>query len=145
MRSSSAFLIGVGIGYLFDPRLGKQRRTQLRDRALKAGRRLKRTVVKKARFAGGGAQGLAARSRRLVMHPEVATDDATVEQRVRSEAFRDLGASIGDVEVEVENGTARVSGSVSNDDVASDLVARVAKIEGVENVTAMLHVASDRA
>ena len=53
MRSSRAFVFGVGAAYFFDPRLGRRRRNVARDRAAKAVRKVTRTTGKKARFSAG--------------------------------------------------------------------------------------------
>ena len=98
MHSSRAFLFGVGTAYFFDPRLGKRRRNVVRDRGAKAARDLSRTVRRRARFTAGRARGVYARGRKIVVRPEVDTGDATVEQRVRSEAFRDVGVSAAQIE-----------------------------------------------
>ena len=88
MRSSRAFLIGAGAAFLFDPRQGRRRRHVLRDRSLALVRRSSRVGVRKARFAGGHARGALAVSRRVFGTQERAADDATLVQRIRSEAFR---------------------------------------------------------
>jgi osmotically-inducible protein OsmY len=144
MRSSRAFLIGIGAAYFFDPRLGKRRRTVARDRGGKTVRRIARNVVRKKRFVEGRAHGLYARGRNVIARPEVAGDDATVEQRIRSEALRDLDSSARDVEIAVEDGVATVTGTVADDKRASELIASVGKVAGVEDVAAMLRVENKR-
>jgi hypothetical protein len=143
MRSANAFLIGVGTAYFFDPRLGKGRRAVARDRGAKVGRRVARTASKRARFTLGKLVGVYARGRNLFTRPEVATDDATVEQRIRSEAFRDVDGRTSDLDVEVEGGVATLTGTVAGDEVVSDLVESVGKVVGVKEVSAAVRVASD--
>jgi hypothetical protein len=142
MRSASAFLIGVGTAYFFDPDRGKSRRAVARDRSAKLARRLSTTLQKRTRFAAGKAEGLYARGRKAVMQPEVATDDATVEQRIRSEAFREIDVPASAIDVEVEDGVATLTGSVSSDDLVSDLVEAVGKVAGVKEVAAKVRVES---
>jgi osmotically-inducible protein OsmY len=143
MRSSRAFVIGVGAAYFFDPRLGRRRRSVARDRAAKAVRRVTRTTRKKARFSAGKARGVYARGRQVVVRPTVASDDAVVEQRIRSEALRDVGIPTSDIDLAVEDGVVTLVGSVPGDKPASELVARVQKVPGVTNVAAMLRVVND--
>ena len=143
MRVPKAFLLGVGTAYFFDPQLGRGRRAVVRDRLLKTLRGLARVVTKKSRFAAGKARGVYAQGERLVTQPDVSTEDSVVEQRIRSEAFRDLDLPASSFDVEVKSGVATVSGSVPDADVASDLIARVRKVAGVEEITAKLRVASD--
>ena len=143
MRSSRAFVFGVGAAYFFDPRLGRRRRNVARDRAAKAVRKVTRTSVKKARFSAGKARGFYARGRQVVLRPSVDGDDAVVEQRIRSEALRDVGISASEIDLTVEDGVVTLVGSVPGDKPASDLVARVQKVPGVTDVAAMLRVVND--
>jgi glyoxylase-like metal-dependent hydrolase (beta-lactamase superfamily II) len=140
MRRTSAFLIGAGTAYLFDPQEGRGRRHALRDRSLRALRRLGRAGIGKVKLVGGHGRGLAAVARRAITRPDVAVDDATVTQRIRSDAFREAGVSTKNVEVEVEEGLARLHGTVENAELADRLVARVRKVPGVNEVSTELHV-----
>lgn len=140
MRSTKAFLFGLGAAYLFDPHQGRRRRAVARDRALKLVRRSARSTQKKVRFTGGRLQGLGARARALAGHRRVALDDRTVEQRIRSSALRDVGVTTSEVDVEVERGVATLRGSVSGRARVDDLVTRVEKVPGVQDVAAMIRV-----
>jgi osmotically-inducible protein OsmY len=142
VRSTRAFLIGAGTAFLLDPRQGRRRRHVLRDRSLALVRRGSRLGIRKARFAGGHARGAVAVSRQLLGSPERATDDATLVQRIRSEAFRGAGVSTRDVDVRVEDGVAILRGSVTGREAADALVSRTAKVSGVRDVAAMLRVTS---
>ena len=112
MRSTSAFLLGAGASYFFDPSRGKGRRSAFRDRSLRGLRRLQRLATGKVKFAGGHARGLVAVTRRALTRTEVLSDDETVTQRIRSDAFRDVGVSTRDIDVHVENGFVTLRGSV---------------------------------
>ncbi len=142
MRSKTAFLAGIGTAYFFDPETGKRRRHVARDRSLRALRRRSHVGVQRAKLASGRAYGLAAIARNAVRRrDDVAVDDATVAQRIRSDALRDVGVSTSDVDVLVEDGFARLRGSVPSIDLADKLVARVRKVAGVNDVSAELEVA----
>jgi osmotically-inducible protein OsmY len=148
MRAKTAFLAGAGTAYFFDPETGRKRRHEARDRSLRAVRRLSRLGVKKARLAGGRAHGVAAVARRAVSdravsERAVSVDDETVAQRIRSDALRDVGLSAKDVAVSVEDGFARLRGSVASIDLADRLVARVRKVAGVNEVSAELRVTDE--
>lgn len=142
MRSTRAFLIGAGAAYLFDPRQGRRRRNVLRDRSAAIARRTVRLGAKKARFAGGHARGVLALGRRLANDPEVVSDDATIVQRIRSDALRNVGVTTKDVEVEVEDGVATLRGTVGSRTRADDLVAQVSKVPGVRDVAAMIKISN---
>jgi hypothetical protein len=144
VRSTRAFLIGAGAAYLFDPRHGRRRRNVLRDRGAAVLRRGAQGSATKARFTGGHLRGLLAITRHAFSPESPEVDDATVAQRIRSDALRDVGVTTRDVEVEVENGVATLRGSVGSRSRADDLVARVHRVPGVRDVAAMIRV-SDRA
>ena len=145
MRSTKAFLIGAGAAYLFDPGHGKMRRHVLRDRSRRVVRVVGKKGSSKARFTSGRIRGALAVSRRLVTSPEVAVDDVTIVQRIRSDAFRRAGVSPHQVELRVEDGVATLRGSVDSPEHADALVQRVAKTPGVEDVAAMLRITADAA
>jgi osmotically-inducible protein OsmY len=139
VRTPSAFVLGAVTAFFLDPRLGKSRRRVFRDRSLRALRRAGRFLVGKLKFFGGHARGVAAEARSAVVTPDAPTDDATVKQRIMSDAFRGI-PSAGDLEVDVENGIARVAGTVPSQSLADDLVSRVRKVPGVRGVAPQLTV-----
>jgi BON domain len=144
LRIPAAFVFGGAAAYFFDPQLGKRRRHVLRDRALRGLRRLRRLVVGKTRFAAGHVQGVAAEARSAVVKPDVPTDDATVRQRIMSDALRDAlesEPSVRDgIEVEVQNGVATLRGPVPSQSLADELIERVRDVPGVEAVSHQLTV-----
>jgi hypothetical protein len=142
MRPRSAFLVGAGAAYFLDPTTGKRRRHMARDRLLKAIRSTRRLALRRLDFMGGHARGGVAVAARAVRRPEVVTDDATVVQRIRSDALRDLGLRTKDVDVRVEHGVATLRGAVASVDEAGRLVARVRDVPGVRDVSAELRVGS---
>ena len=150
MRFPTGFALGAFIAsltaYFFDPQLGKRRRHVVRDRSLRAVRRLRRLAVGKTKYAAGHVQGAAAEVRKTVVKPEVQTDDATVRQRILSDALRDAlqsDPSVKDgIEVEVREGVATLRGSVPDESLVDELVARVREVPGVKAVSPELTVAS---
>jgi osmotically-inducible protein OsmY len=145
VRAKSAFIVGAGVAFLFDPRLGKSRRALLRDRALALARRTRRMSVRKAKYAAGHAQGLAAETRNTVLrHAEQAADE-TVKSRILSDAFRKVPISTGDVNVDVVNGVATLRGSVPSPSLVDDLVREVRAVPGVRDVRQILNVAGHAA
>jgi len=142
VRSTRAFLFGAGAAYLFDPRQGRRRRHVLRDRSAAIARRTSRLGAKKTRFVGGHARGILARGRRLATGRELASDDAKIVQRIRSDALRTVGLSTKDVEVGVEDGVATLRGTVASRSLADDLVGQVSKVPGVRDVAAMIRIAN---
>ena len=136
----TAFLAGAATAYLLDPADGRRRRHVLRDRSARLLRRTGRTAGKRSRFALGHLRGVAARARGIAARPERATDDRTVEQRIRSDALREAGVTTSDVDVQVEDGVAVLRGKVPERSLADDLVKRVRKVPGVAGVSDQLEV-----
>jgi len=134
MRTARAFLAGIGLAYLFDRQQGRRRRRMLRDRAARSLRRAARFAEKRGRYTAGKAFGLAARLRQRIVPPARPVDDATVVQRIRSEALRDVGISTSEVDVDVTEGVATLRGSVPTRSLAEDLVDRIGKVPGVRHV-----------
>ena len=143
MRPTTTFFIGAGTAYFFDRRLGKSRRTHLRARSRRLLRAVDRAGMRKVKHAEGRARGMVARARRAVARPAVDLSDTTVVQRIRSEALRDVGVSTRDVEVAVDHGVATVEGTVDDRKVADDLVTRVSKVPGVDEVAAIIRVSGE--
>jgi osmotically-inducible protein OsmY len=148
VRFPTGFALGAFIAlltaYFFDPQLGKGRRHVVRDRSLRAARRLRRLTVRKTKYAAGHVQGAAAEARKTVVEPDVATDDATVRQRILSDALRDALESEpevrGGIEVDVQQGVATLRGPVPSESLADELVSRVREVPGVKAVSQQLTV-----
>ena len=139
MRSTKAFVIGVGSAYLFDPRSGRRRRRIVRDRSLHFVRRVGKAANRRQRYVRGRLRGVQATVRRHD-RSDRSTDDHTISQRIKSEALREAGVSARDVEVEVQDGVVTLRGRVEDDAIANTLVQSVSGVQGVSDVAAMLHV-----
>jgi BON domain len=141
VRFPTTFALGAATAFFFDPRLGKGRRHVLRDRSLRAFRRAGRFLTGKTKFFAGHARGAVAETRSAVLERDVAKDDATVKQRIMSEAFRGIPGAASEVNVDVHNGVARLFGRVASESVVDDLVARVREVPGVRAVSPELTIA----
>jgi BON domain len=139
-RFPVAFALGAAAAFFFDPRDGARRRHEARDRTLRALRRVGRSLTGKAKFYGGRARGVAHEAKTMVSDEPEAADDATVRQRILSDALRDVGVASKDVEVDVRDGVATLRGTVASPTLADDLVARVREVPGVREVTPALTV-----
>ena len=67
-----------------------------------------------------------------------APDDATIVDRVQSQAFRDVEVGPGTVNVNAEYGKVVLRGEVESEDLIRDLVARVQQVDGVVEVESQL-------
>jgi osmotically-inducible protein OsmY len=63
---------------------------------------------------------------------------------VRQDAIPAAGVSARDFEVEVESGVVKLRGSVVSPRLADELIARVADVQGVRDVAAMIRVTTGR-
>lgn len=143
MRSVKGLVLGAATAYFLDPQTGKRRRHVVQARTAKLARRLSSLARKKARYGLGKAHGLWATGRGALVRRQVDVADDVVEQRIRSEVFRDVAVSPSTVEIDVAHGVVTLTGSVGGDKLASDLVERIRKVPGVEDVAAMLHVVDE--
>jgi osmotically-inducible protein OsmY len=143
MHAMKGFVLGVGAAYLFDPTSGRGRRRKLVDQAARLGQRTGRYAVKRARFGLGRLRGAAASVMPSNDERKRRKDDATVLQRIRSNALRDVGLSPTDLDVRVENGVATLRGTVPTAKLAEDLLVRVRQVPGVEDVAAMIHIGDE--
>jgi osmotically-inducible protein OsmY len=141
MRALGAFVLGLGAAYYLDPQSGTGRRQRHLDQLARAGRSVGRLSRKKGRHGVGKLHGVEARIEGAVREPTRDMDDATVLQRIKSDALRDVGLSPSDIEVGVHDGIATLEGTVETSQLADDLVARVRDIPGVESVDARVRVA----
>lgn len=100
---------------------------------------------------GGGVAGLVAlagalllwrRSRRnRSQTPDLAFDDNTLAQKVKSEIFRDDSLPKGDINVNSEFGVVFLRGQVESDDQISKLETAAREVDGVKDVRNLLHTA----
>ena len=142
MKRVQAFVLGASTAYFLDPDSGARRRRMVADRTARITRRTLRLLGKKARYAEGRLYGATAGVQDAVTpDDERATDDATVLQRIRSEALRDVGLSTKGMEIDVRDGVVTVEGTVPSASLGDDLVARVREVPGVEDVHARISVA----
>jgi BON domain len=145
VRPTSAFLFGAAAAFFLDPRLGKKRRHVARDRSLALFRRARRLAFRRAKYAAGHVQGIAAETRSAVLEHDEPAPDETVKSRILSEAFRKVPVSTSAVNVDVSDGVTTLRGSIPTRSLADDLIDQVRAVPGVRDVTSRLTVAGDAA
>jgi osmotically-inducible protein OsmY len=143
MRAVGAFIAGAGVAYLFDPRSGRRRRNELRDRLFALVRRSGRKAARKATYVAGRAEGMAAQATHAVNREEEPTDPGTVKDRILSQAFREAGVPTKDVSVDVADGVVTLRGTIASSDLATTLIERVRAVPGVRTVTPRLTLATE--
>jgi hypothetical protein len=128
--------LGAAIAFFFDRQSGARRRHVAYDRGAAF-----------FRGRGGGAArsvasttyGMTQKVRHVREEPKE-LDDATLANKVRSEALRDGEIPAGEISVNVQNGVVQLRGEVQRPDLIKTLVERTRKVQGVVDVENLLHV-----
>jgi osmotically-inducible protein OsmY len=138
-RAVSLLLAGAFVSYYFDPRSGRRRRHELRDRGRATLRRALRRARHSARMIAAEAHALKARATHVRERPKEFSDE-TLKQKVMSEAFRAPGMPKGAVNVNVEDGRVVLRGQVDRPDLIEELERRVRRVAGVREVENLVHL-----
>jgi hypothetical protein len=133
-------ILGVMLGFLFDPRSGRRRRALARDRGAGAVRRGVRRTRREARLVAAYAVGRARRSFHRRPPERDQPDDATLTQKLETELFRPADVPKGQINVNVQNGVVQLRGEVPRPEMIADLVARAGSVAGVRDVENLLHL-----
>jgi osmotically-inducible protein OsmY len=127
--------LGALIAYFFDRETGRRRRHVAYDRTTAFFRKRGRGV---ARTVSSTTYGMSQKAQHLREEPKD-FDDATLANKVRSEALRDVDIPAGQISVNVQNGVVQLRGEVQGPDLITMLVERTRKVQGVEDVENLLH------
>jgi osmotically-inducible protein OsmY len=129
------------ITYLLDPDRGRARRARLTDQLSAKGRDISDTVSAKAKYQKGVFEGMA-HEVGSIFEEEGVYDDATLMQKVRSEAVGPSGIDAGDVVIDITEGIVHLTGSVADKKARRRLVDLIGKVDGVREVDDTLTTAS---
>jgi hypothetical protein len=134
----TGLVAGGLVAFFLDPRHGRRRRHQARDKVLSVGRRGVRRAERGAIRTARGARGKVAHA---IHHNGGAADldDTSLADKVRSEALRDNEIPKGQVNVNVEDGTVVLRGQLASQEQIEHLVAKAEKVRGVREVKSLLH------
>jgi gas vesicle protein len=134
------FVIGAALGallaYFFDPENGTRRRKTTADRTAAF---FRRRTTRAGRAVAAEAYGVSQKVQHLKEEPKD-FDDATLANKVRSEALRDDEIRAEKVNVNVQDGVVQLRGEIQRPELISDLVDRVRSVQGVRDVENLLHV-----
>ena len=133
-------LIGAALSYLFDPRLGKRRRSVGRDWTLARMRGAGRRVGRAGRAAAAETYGMSQKLQHLHEKPKEQPNDATLAHKVETEIFRDAAVPKGQIDVNAENGVVYLRGEVPDPDLLREIVDKTRRVAGVERVESLLHL-----
>ena len=128
--------LGALIAYFFDPQNGKLRRHVTYDRTTAFFRRRGGVA---ARSVASHAYGVSQKAQHLREEPKE-FDDATLANKVRSEALRGDEIPAGDISVNVQNGVVQLRGEVPRPDMIDELVSKTRRVQGVRAVENLLHL-----
>jgi osmotically-inducible protein OsmY len=145
-RADSVTAIGFGgglvvggiVAFFLDPRQGRRRRHQARDKVLSVGRRGVHRAERGATRTARGTRGRFARFLHRNGH-EAELDDTSLADKVRSEALRDNEIPKGQVNVNVEHGTVVLRGQLASQEQIDHLIHRAERVHGVRGVKSLLH------
>jgi hypothetical protein len=132
-------VVGAILAYLFDPQMGRARRTVTRDRVARGARHLGRWSARRGRWLKGTASGTAERFQRSDAPTEL-LDEVQLAQKVRSELFRDPTIDKGAINVNAERDVVFLRGTGPSDERVAEIGSRVERIGGVRKVVNLLHV-----
>ena len=132
---------GAALAYFFDPQSGKRRRHVTVDRIGGFFRRRGRDLGRAGRAVTSEAHGLAKKATHLREEQKPQPNDATLTNKVESEIFRDPDVPKGQVSVNSERGVVYLRGEVESPDLISQLEQAARKVQGVQDVENLLHVA----
>jgi gas vesicle protein len=131
---------GAGAAYLADPDRGRARRSQLGDQLAATARDVGGEVAGQAEMAADRAKGAAIETAKGALPEDVPEDPKLLEQRIRSHVLggRD---DVDDVVLRVDApGAVALKGTVPTSASERTLIAEVAEVEGVIDVTSELSV-----
>jgi osmotically-inducible protein OsmY len=131
---------GALLAYFLDPQSGRARRHLVRDRALATVRRAVRRTQRSGRGVVADGYGLVQKAAHLRERDKPQPDDATLADKVQSEAFRNADVPKGNIVVNAEDGVVVLRGEVDRPELIAELERRVRNVQGVRDVENLLHL-----
>lgn len=128
--------LGAAIAYFFDSQNGAGRRHVAYDRAVAF---FRKRGAGAARSVASTTYGVTQKVQHVREEPKE-FDDATLANKVRSEALRGDEIPAGEISVNVQNGVVQLRGELQRPDLIKALVERTRKVQGVVDVENLLHV-----
>jgi hypothetical protein len=127
-----ALAAGAGLAYLFDPQMGKRRRSLIRDQAVGRYNDLRDFMPKATKDLGNRARGLAAETKACFSGADA--DDSVLVERVRAALGRATPFPRA-IEITAHQGHVVLSGAILAADVerALECVGAVRGVTGIEN------------
>lgn len=138
--TACGFAVGMLAEYFLDPRGGRRRRHEARDRGFARMRRAKRGALTSARRAESRAVGVARRTVNARRRHREPFDDVTLTHKVESELYRRAGVPKGHLSINAEDGTVFLRGVMDRQEEIDRLEAAARRIAGVRSVENLIHM-----
>ncbi|TVR20157.1 MAG: hypothetical protein EA387_12020 [Nitriliruptor sp.] len=130
--------LGAAAAYLSDPDRGKARRSQLTDQAAARGRSVADDLSGRAKDVAQQAKGEVIEQVKDVLPDRPEPDAALLQQRIQSEVMGKR-ADVTDVVLRIDGpGVVALKGTVPTAQTERELLAEVAEVDGVSEVTSEL-------
>lgn len=144
MRNVGMFAAGLASGaavaYLTDPDRGRSRRARLGDQSKAKARDLKASMKSGLEYQKGVAKGVV-HDITEPLRPERVYDDATLLQKVKSEALG-YWDHPDTIEVDISEGTVRLTGDVGSEAAREKLMSLLRRVDGVGLIDDRLQISS---
>jgi osmotically-inducible protein OsmY len=131
-------ILGLAIGYLFDPNRGRARRAQLRDQGRARLVREARAIRRRAHYEQGRITGLRHRVGAAPGRPPV--DDHTLVDRIRSQTLGRMPELAHHISVDATDGVVTLRGQLDRPSDIERVVDAVADTPGTARVVNLLHL-----
>jgi hypothetical protein len=141
VAATCGIALGLLLAYHFEPRAGRRRRHNARDRAMSRVRHGERRAAARARRAASHAVGIARRTVNAVRrrHPEP-FDDITLARKVESELYRRVHVPKGRISINAEDGFVFLRGVLERPEDIDRIGAATRQIAGVREVENLIHL-----
>jgi hypothetical protein len=129
-------VVGAAAMYLFDPALGRTRRSKLTQQLGGLGRRARSGLGRRSEYMRGRVEGL----RHMGSSHEPPANDETLTARIASELLSRRNYPKGAINVNTVAGVVELRGTCDSQEQIDDLEAEVRKMTGVIDVRNYLHL-----
>lgn len=136
----AAGALGALLTYLFDPDLGRRRRSLARDRLGGSLRHGFGGLRRTARSVAADTYGLAQQAQHLQPEHWSVPDDTTLAQRVQTELFRDPAIPKARININAEAGIIVLRGELDRPEQIRAIEHAVSRMPGVRGVHNLLHL-----
>ncbi len=128
---------GAAAAYLYDPELGRSRRTRLQDQATARLRQVRRQAERKGRYVQSAAEGKA--EQLTQSKPTAPPDDRTLVDKIRSEVLGHPPYREYKIVVDAVDGVVTLRGELPDASAATGIEGAVGAVPGVREVRNLLH------